>query len=158
MAITPLPTPPAPTDTPAQFNTKAFALLGALPTFVTETNALAVEVDADATTATTQAGIATTQAGTATTQASAASASATLAGNWAIKTDAPVSGGEYSAKYWAQVAQGVVATIPEGTINDATTSPTGVWSSQKVSTELAGKASASSVQTLAQIQATALCF
>lgn len=46
MPITALPTPPLPTDTPADFNTKAFALLGALPTFVTEANALEAAVDA----------------------------------------------------------------------------------------------------------------
>ena len=34
----------------------------------------------------------------------AASASATLAQNWATQLVTPVSGGEYSAKYWAQQA------------------------------------------------------
>lgn len=51
MAITPLPPAPLPTDSTSQFNTKAFAFVGALDNFVTETNALAVEVDADASTA-----------------------------------------------------------------------------------------------------------
>lgn len=39
MSITPLPTPPQPTDTTAEFNTKAFAWVAALDTFVDETNA-----------------------------------------------------------------------------------------------------------------------
>ena len=48
MAITPLPPAPQITDDPATFNTKANAFVGALPTFVTETNAVATQVDADA--------------------------------------------------------------------------------------------------------------
>ena len=36
------------------------------------------------------------------TQATDSSSSATLAQNWAVKLDGPVSGSEYSAKYWAQ--------------------------------------------------------
>ena len=83
MDITPLPPAPLPSDTPAQFNEKAFDLVAALETFVTETNAQAVAVNADAVaadidaaTATTQAGIATTQAGIATTKAGEAATSA----------------------------------------------------------------------------------
>lgn len=45
--ITPLPDPPETTD-PANFNSKADALLGALPDFVTEANALAVAMEAQA--------------------------------------------------------------------------------------------------------------
>ena len=51
MPMTPLPTPPGPTDDVATFNARAFALLGALPAFVTEANALETAVDADATAA-----------------------------------------------------------------------------------------------------------
>ena len=91
MAITPLPPAPLPTDTPTEFNAKAFDLVAALDDFVTETNATAVAVDADATAA-------DADAATATTKASEASASATLASNWATKTDGAVAGGEYSAK------------------------------------------------------------
>ena len=83
MAITPLPDAPSPSDTAAQFNSKAFAFVAALDQFTTEANALAVEADADASTAstgastaTTQAGIATTQAGIATTQAGIATTKA----------------------------------------------------------------------------------
>lgn len=86
MAITPLPPAPLPTDTPTEFNEKAFDLVAALDDFVTETNALAVAVNADAAsadtdagTATTQAGIATTQAGIATTKAGEAATSASAA-------------------------------------------------------------------------------
>jgi hypothetical protein len=48
MAITPLPPAPLPTDTQAEFNTKAFDLVASLSTFVTETNALADDVSDDA--------------------------------------------------------------------------------------------------------------
>jgi len=45
--ITPLPTPPTRSD-PANFSQRADDFMGALPTFVTETNATAVAADADA--------------------------------------------------------------------------------------------------------------
>lgn len=48
MTITALPSAPLPTDNTATFNSKAFALVAALNTFVTEANATGVAVDADA--------------------------------------------------------------------------------------------------------------
>lgn len=78
MTITALPTPPSRND-PSNFATRADAFLGALPTFATEANALASDVNDDAATSTTQAGIATTQAGIATTKAGEAAASASAA-------------------------------------------------------------------------------
>ena len=50
MPITALPTPPSRTDA-ANFSARADAFLGALPTFGTEANALAVEVNGYATNA-----------------------------------------------------------------------------------------------------------
>lgn len=73
--ITSLPTPPSRND-PGTFSSRTDALLGALPTFVAETNAIAGEVNANAATATTQAGVATTQAGIAAAEAAAAVATA----------------------------------------------------------------------------------
>jgi hypothetical protein len=81
MAITPLPPAPLPTDSTAEFNSKAFALVAALDPFVTETNATAVQVDADKTTATSAASTATTGANTATTQAGIATTQAGIATN-----------------------------------------------------------------------------
>jgi len=121
MAITPLPPAPEPSDTQAQFNTKAFALVAALDQFVTETNATALAVDADAATATAQAGIATTKA--AESSGSAAEALAQASGtvatgsakDWATKTNAEVVAGQgfgakkYAAEALAQ-ASGTVAT------------------------------------------------
>lgn len=48
MPITALPPAPQPTDDTATFNAKAFALLAALATFVTEANATETAVDVDA--------------------------------------------------------------------------------------------------------------
>lgn len=76
--ITALPTAPSRAD-PANFRTRADAFMAALPTFATETNAVAGEVNTNASNAATSASTATTQAGTATTQASNASASAAAA-------------------------------------------------------------------------------
>jgi hypothetical protein len=45
MTISTLPPAPLPTDVPADFNSKAFALLGSLATFVTEANATAADAD-----------------------------------------------------------------------------------------------------------------
>lgn len=73
--ITSLPTPPS-RNSPSTFSSRTDALLGALPTFVAETNAIAGEVNANAATATTQAGVATTQAGIAAAEAAAAVATA----------------------------------------------------------------------------------
>ena len=75
--ITTLPDAPSRTD-PSTFSAKSDALLGALATFVTETNTVAGECVSNtatavssASTATTQAGIATTQAGLATSNGAA---------------------------------------------------------------------------------------
>jgi hypothetical protein len=78
MAITALPTPPSRSD-PANFADRGDAFLGALPTFTTEANALATDVNTKQGIATTQAGIATTQAGIATAQAVLAQAAADTA-------------------------------------------------------------------------------
>jgi hypothetical protein len=88
MAITPLPTPPS-RDDPTNFATRADAFLGALPTFATEANALAVAADADAL--------------AASNSASAASAAA-IAATAAANTTKWVSGTTY--------AEGVVTWSP----------------------------------------------
>lgn len=75
--ISPLPTPPTPADSPVDFNTKAFALLGGLPTFVAEANAQAAGLDASVAAAGAQAAIATNKAGEALTSANNAALSKT---------------------------------------------------------------------------------
>jgi hypothetical protein len=65
----------------------------------------------------------------------AAAGQVTAAQNWATSLT-EVSGGLYGAKYYAQVAQAAVATLPSGTINDGMTSTSSVWSSSKVNAEI----------------------
>lgn len=92
--ITTLPTPPSRTA-PAVFSERADAFLGALPTFVTEANALAVEVSANASTASSGASTATTQAANA--AASAASAAvANTATMWVSGTTYTTGQGVWS--------------------------------------------------------------
>lgn len=85
MAITPLPDAPETTDTPQQFNAKAFIWVQSLEDFVTEANAQAIEVNADA----------------------------ALAEDWASKTDGNVDT-DYSAKAWAIGGTGVTDTSTRG--------------------------------------------
>ena len=66
MPITALPTPPSRTDA-ANFSARADAFLGALPTFGTEANALAVEVNGYATNAAASAATAVNAPGTSAT-------------------------------------------------------------------------------------------
>lgn len=70
MAITPLPTPPS-RDDPTNFATRADAFLGALPTFATEANALAVDVNDDAVSSAASAATASAAAAAATAAANA---------------------------------------------------------------------------------------
>ena len=67
MPITALPTPPSRTDA-ANFSARADAFLGALPTFGTEANALAVEVNGYATNAAASAATAVNAPGTSATR------------------------------------------------------------------------------------------
>ena len=77
-SVTALPTPPS-TASPATFDTRADAFLGALPTFQTETDALAANVAANATDAAASAVLANLEVGNAAAQAVAAAASAVTA-------------------------------------------------------------------------------
>lgn len=104
MTIPALPAAPSPTDTPSQFNSKAFAFLAALDPWGDAADALAVTMDgyadaaaASAAAADTDAGTATTQAGIATTKAGEAAASAVSAGNSA--TSAAASWDSFDDRY-----------------------------------------------------------
>lgn len=76
MTITALPASPLPTDSAADFNSKAFAWVAALDGFTTEANALATDVNGKSVTATNGAETATTKAGEAAASASNAAATA----------------------------------------------------------------------------------
>lgn len=143
----PVTTPPALSAIPAfpalseraagTYNANAYACLNHwAATGGPQLAALAANVFANATDAAGSATAAEAAKDGAEAAATAAGGSVLLSYNWAVKLDGPVSGGEYSARYWAQQAAAVVATIPTGTINDGTTSGTSVWSSSKVAAEL----------------------
>jgi hypothetical protein len=107
MAITPLPSPPEPTDSTAQFNAKAFAWVAAIDTWTTQANATAVEADASAdaaaVSATNASNSATAAANSASASASSASAAATSAETAAAATNAVlwVSGTTYAIGFLA---------------------------------------------------------
>lgn len=87
MAITPLPTPPSRSQSPATFSTDADAFLGALPDFATEANALAADVNAD--------------------EASAAASATTATNAASIAVGAANYQGAYSAGVTYQIGQSV---------------------------------------------------
>jgi hypothetical protein len=122
MTITALPTPPLPTDTPADFNTKAFNLLGALPAFVTETNALGVDVTSKQATAssaaTAAAGSATAASGSATAAAGSATTATTQAGiATGAASAASTSAGTASTQAGNAAASAAAAAASASTIN-----------------------------------------
>jgi len=95
MAITPLPAAPEPTDSTAEFNSKAFAWVAALDTFTTEANALESNVNSLESATASNA----SQAASSATQASEFSATALFhAQAAAANTNAPlwVSGTTYA--------------------------------------------------------------
>lgn len=109
--ITALPTPPS-TNDPTNFNTRADAFLGQMPTFVTEANALAGEVNGlaiqvaqdrataatSAATATSKASLAADQVTLATTQASIATTKASEAATTLTQIQNVASGISFSTK------------------------------------------------------------
>lgn len=131
---------------------EGFADAAALSAAAASTSATNAESSAtasagSASTATTQAtsasGSATAAGASATAAAASASAASTSASNAA--TSATNAGNSATAAQAAQAAaEAAVASIPDGTINDATTGPLVVWSSDKVSSELDLKLNAAS--------------
>lgn len=115
--ISPLPSPPT-RNNPANFADLADAFLAKLPIFVTETNAVALQVTNDAAStasntanaltykndasgfSSSASGFSSTASGFATTATNAA----TLAQDWATKTSGYVSGTDYGAKYYSNLA------------------------------------------------------
>ena len=117
MAITPLPTPPSRQD-PANFSDRADAFLGALPTFTTEANALATDVNAKQVTASAAAITAASAASAAVASEVNISALANFKGTWSSLTGAlnkPASV-FHNGAYWALL----------NSLADVTTSQPGV--------------------------------
>lgn len=135
MAITALPTPPS-SSSPSNFDTRADAFLGALPTFVTEANALQTDVNTKQGTASTAATTATTQAATATAQAVLAAASAAAAAASASAT-LWVSGTSYTAGavVYSPTNYATYRTTTSGTSStDPAADTTGRWVSAMLPT------------------------
>lgn len=106
--ISSLPTPPSRTD-PVNFNSRADAFLGALPTFVSETNTVASEVN--------------TAASNAASSVSAAATQATNAANSAVQANNFASAAAGSA-----AAAGVAANAPKWVSGTTYTEGSCVWS------------------------------
>ena len=108
-----LPTPPTPADTPTEFNSKAFSLLGALPNFVTQANALGGEMTVLGANADTDAQAAAASATAAGQSATAAAGSANAAGNSAGQA-AGSAGAANQSKLDAQAAAQTATNIAGG--------------------------------------------
>lgn len=117
MAITPLPTPPSRGDEPTTFRTDADAFLGALPTFATEANALAVEVGDDATAAAASATAAADSALQASSSASSASGSASAASSAASAAGDSATNAAASLSSFRAVYLGEAASDPTTDLN-----------------------------------------
>jgi hypothetical protein len=137
MAITPLPAAPETTDTPQQFNTKAFAWVQSLDTFVTEANAQAVDVNADAVLAEEWASKTTGNVDSTDYSAKAWAIGGTdvtdtagrgAAREWAIKTSGTVDGTDYSAKYYADAAGNSEAAAAASAASAQATANVTEWS------------------------------
>ena len=115
--ITALPSPPDPNNR-ATFNTLAYPWSVAQQTLATEVGAVAANVYDNAQEAEAQAGASATQASNAAASADAANAA------------------KLAAQAAQAAAEGAVATLPEGSIIDATISTVSVWSSQKTNAEI----------------------
>lgn len=110
-SITPLPTPPS-AAAPGNFDTRADAFLGALPTFQTEENALASNVFNNATDAANSATAANSSKNAAATSATNAATSATNAGNSATAAASSASSANASAVNASKLNLGDKASQP----------------------------------------------
>ena len=112
----------------------------------------AAQADLATTNGAAQVALAAAQAELATTNGAAQVALAAAQASNAALSAADSNAAKLAAQAAQAAAEATVATIPDGTINDAITSLTDVWSSQKVSTQLATKqatlVSGTSIKTL----------
>lgn len=130
MTITALPSAPLPTDNTATFNSKAFALVAALNTFVTEANALGVDANSDAVSA-------AADAITAANASLAAVGAANYKGEWSTLTGA--------LAIPASVSHNGGVWVLKANLADVTTETPGVSSQWLSATFSTGKAIAMAI-------------
>ena len=124
MPISALPTPPSRSDAPQDFSDRADALLGALPGFVTEANALQSGVNAKEASASSYATIATDKAAEAQASATTASTKASEAAASAVAAAAAASNAEIAFDSFDDKYLGSKASDP-ATDNDGNALLTG---------------------------------
>lgn len=133
MAITPLPDAPETTDTPQQFNTKAFAWVQSLGTFVTEANAQATDVNNNAELAEDWASKTDGQVAATDYSSKEYAIGTNIRGSvgsskdWAIYTAATVDGTNYSAKYWAEDAETSASEAAASAASASATANATLW-------------------------------
>lgn len=110
--ISQLPTPPQPSDSPVEFDQKAFALLGGLPQFVAEANTLGSEMTALGAETETAAEQAAQSAQAASTSASASAASANSANESKVASGNSAASASDSADKAEKLAPVESATPP----------------------------------------------
>lgn len=130
MTIDALPSAPLPSDSAATFNTKAFNLVAALNTFVTQANTLETNVN-------TKEASTTAAATTAASASASAVAAANFKGEWSTLTGA--------LAIPASVSHGGVVWVLKNNLADVTTATPGVSSSWLSATFSTGKAIAMSI-------------
>jgi hypothetical protein len=119
MAITPLPPPPEPTDSTAQFNAKAFAWVAAIDNWTDEANATATAVNASQSAAAGSALGAANSATQAANQVTLAAAQATQAGTFAntALTHAQSAAAATNAPLWVTGATYAVGALVYSLVN-----------------------------------------
>ena len=143
--ISDLPTPPQPSDTPAEFNSHAFSLLGALPGFVAQTNALGAEVEQNATAAAsakTAAAASQTAAKTSETNSAASKTAAANSATAAASSQTAAKTSETNAKA-SETAAANSATAAASSQTAAKTSETNAASSKTAAATSATAAASS---------------
>ncbi|MDH0049626.1 hypothetical protein [Comamonas terrigena] len=140
-----LPTPPQPSDTPSQFNSKAFALLGGLPEFVTKANALGAEVEQNATAAAsakTAAAASQTAAKTSETNSASSKTAAANSATAAASSQTAAKTSETNAKA-SETAAANSATAAASSQTAAKTSETNAKASETAAANSATAAASS---------------
>ena len=137
MTIDALPSAPVPTDTTAEFNTKAFALVAALNTFVGQVNTDVIAANASVSAAAANAATAGNFATTSSNASAASVAAANYKGEWSTLSGA--------LNIPASVSYGGVIWVLKANLANVTTDTPGVSNQWLSATFSTGKAIAMSI-------------